>query len=50
MTGSTVNTITDGFDISKVDAAVLEAASPHLTGNPAADNDIVRFLRLGQNC
>eukprot|EP00775_Hariotina_reticulata_P013682 gene13682-13804_t len=37
-------TNTGSFDISKVDAAVLEAALPHLTGNPTADEDIVRFF------
>jgi kinesin family protein 6/9 len=30
-------------DWSHVDPAVLSAASPHLTGNPAADADIIRF-------
>jgi kinesin family protein 6/9 len=44
ITSSTFDTETDVFDISKVDAAVLEAASPHLTGNAAADRDIVRFF------
>eukprot|EP00879_Flechtneria_rotunda_P004024 GHRR01004266.1.p3 GENE.GHRR01004266.1~~GHRR01004266.1.p3 ORF type:complete len:159 (+),score=89.67 GHRR01004266.1:769-1245(+) len=32
-----------GFDLSKVDPQVLEAATPHLTGNAAADEDILRF-------
>ena len=29
--------------LANVDQAVLEAARPHLTGNPAADEDIIKF-------
>lgn len=39
---STANT-NPGLDLSKVDPAVLEAAAPHLTGNAAADEDIIKF-------
>lgn len=32
-----------GLDLSKVDPKLLQAAGPHLTGNPEADMDIIRF-------
>lgn len=31
------------LDLSKVDPQILQAASLHLTGNPAADEDIIKF-------
>lgn len=32
-----------GLDLSRVDLKLLAAAAPHLTGNPEADADIIRF-------
>lgn len=32
-----------GLDLSEVDPKLLQAAGPHLTGNPEADADIIRF-------
>lgn len=31
------------LDLSKIDPKLLQQASPHLTGNPEADADIIRF-------
>jgi hypothetical protein len=31
------------LDLSQVDPQVLQAAAPHLTGNAAADEDIIKF-------
>lgn len=37
------STSQSGLDLSKVDPKLLQAAGPHLTGNPEADADIIRF-------
>lgn len=36
------------LDLSKIDPQLLQAAAPHLTGNPDADADIIGFYEAKQ--
>lgn len=39
---------TQPLDLSKIDPQLLQAAAPHLTGNPDADADIIGFYEAKQ--